>query len=550
MTPYTSADGNARLHRVFIPVLTLFAFASVFVALRSNDFFTVDGAFRCFDVYRLHRFMFDINNHLLYLFDVSAWTQFTRWLGFRYETPLQFFSDVEIMNCLAGAGCLAIFCFLLFLATSSWPHALVGTLGYGFCRAFIAQATNANQPMLGIFWSFAALYFAVLSLKRISCWLACVSGFLFALAMATYQSTILLAFIVVVLMFTGRSGNLGRFVFNRHRFLKFCAFVFSGIITSVVIFAGAYHYMGVGGPGAMVRRFFWHQEARVYLRMSIGKVANIPIGMLRNTFPILPSYNGLHGLMARKDLASLASLILVAVFSGFLLFCGVRLWQGRARLNHSEKIGILSAAVGFTFTMLPVVLYDPMYDKLWIQPLACLAVFLVISLRVISRGSKLSFLISRTVSVLIIAGLASNLGWVMRAHVSKPYQLAEAQRLSGMLEKGDLLVGDWDEISDIYSSLLADEDHYFSFPTEAVISGVEAVSRLSDVISKTRERGGHVYFLSILDQQEDTWNSYLGTRCGVPYDALRIYREKSKVRGVFQTKSGDTVLREFWPGEN
>jgi hypothetical protein len=119
-----------------------------------------------------------------------------------------------------------------------------------------------------------------------------------------------------------------------------------------------------------------------------------------------------------------------------------------------------------------------------------------------------------------------------------------------MLEKGDLLVGDWDEISDIYSSLLADEDHYFSFPTEAVISGVEAVSRLSDVISKTRERGGHVYFLSILDQQEDTWNSYLGTRCGVPYDALRIYREKSKVRGVFQTKSGDTVLREFWPGEN
>src|SRR5208337_4014877 len=155
---HASTDGSAKFYRVIVPLLVFVAFTTVFVTFRSNDIFTVDGAFRCFEVYRLHRFHFDINNHLLYLLNVFAWTRFASWLGLSIETPLQFFSTVEIMNCLAGAGCLAIFCYFLFLVTSSWRHALMGTIGFGLCRAFFAQATNANQPMLGIFWSFLALY--------------------------------------------------------------------------------------------------------------------------------------------------------------------------------------------------------------------------------------------------------------------------------------------------------------------------------------------------------------------------------------------------------
>jgi len=547
MDSYTGKERSTKLLRVCIPVAIFVGFTSTFVALRSNDLFTVDGAFRCFDVYRLHRFMFDINNHLLYLANVFAWARLTNWLGFCTENALHFFKTVEIMNCLAGAGCLAIFCFLLFLVTSSWPHALVGTIGYGFCRAFIAQATNANQPMIGIFWSFAALYFAALSLKRTSLLPVCVSGILFAIAMATYQSTILLAFVVVVLFCTSKSEDLDMLDFNRRRFARLGAFVFSGIVATIAIFAGAYRNMGVGGPTEMVRHFFWHEEARVYLRMSFGKVVNIPIGMLRNIFPILTSYKGLHGLIAQRDFASLSSLILVAVFCGVLLICALRVWKVRTQLEPSERIGLLLAAVGFSFTMLPVVIYDPMYDKLWIQPLACLTVFLVLALRILSRGSRLLSLFSRTISILIIVGLASNLGWVMRARLSNPYQLEEAQRLSNMLEKRDLLVGDWDEVSVVYGALFADDDHYFSFPTEAVRNGVESVPRLRDMISKTRERDGRVYFLSILDQHQDLWNSYLGTRCGVPYDSLGLYRENSRIRDAFQTHAGEIVLREFEP---
>jgi hypothetical protein len=268
--------------------------------------------------------------------------------------------------------------------------------------------------------------------------------------------------------------------------------------------------------------------------------------MLRNIFPILPSYNGLSSLVKGRDFASLASLALVGLSCGALTFCIVRLWNMRDRLESYERIALLASAVGFAFTMLPVGIYDPMYDKLWIQPLACLTVFLTVTLRVFFRASMRSSYLT-SIIILFMAGVCANLGWVVKAHFSEPYQIAEAQQLARILGNQDLLVGDWDEISVLYGSLIINKNNYFSFPSEAVIHGGETGSRLRAAISKTKSGGGQIYFLSILDQQKEVWNSYLGSRCGVPYETLQIYRDSSTIRQVFRSQTGDIVLREIDP---
>ena len=509
-------DARNNSKRIWwIPALTFVAFALIFILLRSKDLFTVDGAFRCFDVYHQRSIFFDTNNHLLYPVDVFAWTHVASAFGFDIREPLEYFAAVEVMNCLAGAGCLAIFCFLLYVVTSSWWCALSGTIAYSLCKAFIAQATSANQPMLGVFWSFLAVLFVVLCLKFKRLWPVCVSGILFALAMATYQSTILLASIAVPLIFFSGSSDTCQFLVDRHRLLRLGIFVFSGFSATIVIFAIAYTHMGVGGPIAMVRHFFFHEEAQVYLGMSAGKLLNVPIGMLRNMFPILPSYNGIRGLKESGGLAAWAFLWLMGLLGGLLLFCALRVLAKWNHLKPSERICLLSTTVGFVFTMIPVVVYDPGYDKLWIQPLACLIVFLVVALYAIAQDSDASLLFSKIVLTVLVVGLSSNLVWVGRAHLWQPYEINEAQRLATMIGKKDLLVGDWDHISVIYSSLWGNDDQFFSFPTTAVRSWCRSVGLACEgSVSKANLGGGRVYFLGILDQPKPTLGSYLGTRCG------------------------------------
>ena len=89
----------------FLTVAVFFlVFALVFSILRSRDIFAVDGAFRCLEVFRRGGIFFHDNNHMLYPVNVLLWTRLMSALGLTSNGPLQFFSNVELMNCTAAAG--------------------------------------------------------------------------------------------------------------------------------------------------------------------------------------------------------------------------------------------------------------------------------------------------------------------------------------------------------------------------------------------------------------------------------------------------------------
>ena len=125
--------------------------------------------------------------------------------------------------------------------------------------------------------------------------------------------------------------------------------------------------------------------------------------------------------------------------------------------------------------------------------------------------------------------------------------MSEAQRLAGVIGTQDLLVGDWDAISTLYGYGWSRNGRFISFPTEAVLHGFESVAELREAILETQRIGGQVYFLPILDVPRTTWGSFLGARCGVPYSEMDSYREHSRIRELFHSKSSALSLRQLDP---
>jgi hypothetical protein len=178
--------------------------------------FGVDGGLRCFEVYRRKSLFFHENNHMLYPANVLIWSRICRAVGSEPSPvlPKGFLAMVQLMNCVGGAGCLAILFYLFYRVASSVSLALAVAASYRFSRAFLLHSTHSAEVLMGVFWSFLTICCASLALKYASSWPLIGSGLLFSLAMATYHSTIFLALGAIVLFWYGRSnagdGTLSR----------------------------------------------------------------------------------------------------------------------------------------------------------------------------------------------------------------------------------------------------------------------------------------------------------------------------------------------------
>lgn len=525
--------------------LVFVMFACFFLALRSSDIGAVDGAVRCLEVFRRGRIFFHENNHLLYPVNVLVWTRFLSHLGLRASNPAEFYALAQTMNCVVAAGCLAMIFYLSLSLFSSFGLALGLVLGYGFSKAFLLHATNSAEPVVGLFWSLLGMCFASILVKRGSHLSVILSALCFSLAMATYQSMIFLAPAAIALIWQGGYFRDGGAFFSRARLFELGEFILTGVVACAVLFGWAYWHQGLRSPDELIGRFFAHGDARVYLSLTMGKLLNMPVGLVRNIFPVLSYFAGIRGLLTGPKFSLISFLLVLASTFAFLLAALRRLIAGWSSLAAPVRAATVAAAVGFAFTLIPALVWDPQYDKLWLQPLACLA-FLVASSRMVpdldGRGRSP---LSKVLQVLLLSGLAMNLVWLTHSHYTKTSEMSEAQRLAGVIGARDLLVGDWDEISTLYGYGWSADGRFISFPTEAVLHGFDSVAQLREAIRRTQRIGGRVYFLSLLDMPRATWNSSLGARCGVPYSEMDFYREHSRVREVFHSKSSQLSLRQL-----
>jgi hypothetical protein len=536
---------NTRAIRM--AALVFVSFFCFYALLRSNNILAVDGAHRSLEVYRHQSIHFHANNHMLYPVNVLAWSRCAAAFGFRSNGPLQFYSTTELMNCFAGAACLAILYLLMSSAISPWRLALWATAGYGFSQAFIEQATNANEPLVGVLWSFLAMLFAALSFKVKSNWPIVVSGLLFSLAMATYQSTLLLAPAAIVLMWQAGSQEHKYSLFNLRLYFRIGLFALSGFIGCMLIYGWAYRVEGVTNPAEMVKRFFVPQMGvQVTFGASFGKLMNVPVGLVRNVFPVLENYFGIRHVLAGPKLSLASFLLLLVLFCGFLAFCFAQLFTRWNSLSPSARTGAIAAAVGLVFTGIPLIVWEPNYDKLWLQPLACLAYLLAVALNAIcEEETRASFLLPKVAALVLLAVVISNSVRAVNGHRHGTAGLQEAQQLAQNLGKEDFVVGDWDNMAILYGDIWSPEGQYLDFPWETILYGRSATAHLRDAVLKTREKGGRVYFLGVVDESKQEWDAYIGSKCGVPFSDLDFYRRSSHVVTKFRINGAEISLSQL-----
>jgi hypothetical protein len=527
---------------ILLTIFVLLTFLSIFAELRSKDMFGVDGAFRCLEVYRRKSLFFHENNHMLYPANVLIWSRIYGAVGREASTPESFFAMVQLMNCVAGAGCLAILFYLTYRVSSSGKLALGVAASYGFSRAFLIHSTNSAEALMGVFWSLLAVSCASLALKYASSWPLIGSGLLFSLAMATYQTTIFLAPAAIVLFWYGRSKPRDGTFRWWSRAYDLALFVCAGLVGCLLIFGLAYWYEGIRGPVNMLKSFFVHRDARAYLGVSVGKSLNLPFGIVRNVFPILPNFTGLRSFLGGSKLSVVFSLLLIISFAALLVICAIRLVKGWDGLQPRMQTGVLVAVMGLTCTIVPLIIWDPQYDKLWLQPLACMTFLVGVALGAVNLAGDKRILLSKVIPGIIFAGLAFNVVAAARNHLQENSDVKETERLAAIIDERDLLIGDWDKVSVLYDYGWSRDGHFISFPTEAVVFGPDSVSRLRNAVEKTQVSGGRIYFLGILDVPEPVWESFLGLRCGVPYSALNSYRVHSS---IFANYTSRPALRKL-----
>ena len=514
-----------------------------FILLRSARYLAVDGAIRALGVYyNPHPFIHGAN-HLLYPINVLLWMRFLGLLGISPANAFQFMALAQAMNALAAAACLTIFYLICCGVTSDIILSAFLTIAYGFSAGFLLHATNSAEPMVGLLWSFAAAGTACISLQLNRKMLAFSAGFLLLLGMATYQSMVLIgpAIFLLLLLWPQHHNEDEKKIRWPYAilFVSGCgAWLFS-------IYPLICHRFGTARTMREILLGLMELTGgKVYGGLTAAKVANLPIGLVQNILPVLPyGYCGLHSLLFPANLTSLPITLLglLIVLGWFLAVASLTLnrWE---TLDHHKRVTLFCCGVALAGSVFPLVYWSPLYDKFWLQPLA--AIFLACGALLANPGrdeTTRRLRASGFVLVALIAGV--NMTKALHSSLNPTPFLAEAQKVAQVVQPGDLVVAEWDDISVLYGSFFSRGVETFYVPTEATTYGTQTTARLDRAIRKTIQAGRRVYFLGVLDISEIVWKEFLGDKCGLPYHSFDLYRRCSVLLNILRETSAVSLRR-------
>ena len=530
--------------RVSIAIILFVFFSLLCLALRSNQFTAVDGALRCLEVYHHPHLFFHGNNHLLYPVNVLAWSKLASSLGLSLATPTEYMHVSQSMNSLSAAATVALLWLLVSGMLDDPVLSLLLVSVYGFSRAFVFHATNSAEPVVGLMYAIASLLMLRIALQRNNWVFICISGILLGLALATYQAMFLVVGGCLWMCFFPEAAGLKDYS-TRFGIRTASIFSIACALTVAAIFGSAFSSQGVQFGWPMIQKFFLiGGGADVYGRFSISKLLNFPIGLLNDLAPVVPNdYGGIRSLLARPDRR--VWFVRVAVV-GALVYIPLITWAISSLRKYKQWPQrwkwLILAGVGVMIPIFwPALYWDPMYDKLWLLPLAVLTLFIsYVASMVPWRGR------TRSTALFLLLALAaieipSNLYRAFRDSRSETQGLKEASRLMSIVTQNDGIVVDFDKVSSLYVGY-AGTEHAIVLPAMSPSTAKPSVDAL---LAACRAKGGHLYFFEIMDESEVAWNSFLGARVGIPYSSFAQYRSHSRVVEQFPMDGHPLTLRVY-----
>ena len=184
-------------------------------------------------------------------------------------------------------------------------------------------------------------------------------------------------------------------------------------------------------------------------------------------------------------------------------------------LGPTQRLAFVVTMVALVCTLVGPFYWQPVYDKMWLQPLAAIIVLVALALSALPPSRSRKFLVAAGFGLLALE-MGSSWHWVIAHSGPETPYLQEARQVNEQLRPEDLLIYDWDPVSTLYSSLYGHGRPQLCVPTVALGRGAAVVDDIRRMIKQPEARRGRVYFLGVLDQSEEVWRRFLGDRLGVP----------------------------------
>jgi hypothetical protein len=260
------------------------------------------------------------------------------------------------------------------------------------------------------------------------------------------------------------------------------------------------------------------------------------LGLIRNLFGDGPQrYNGIRSLLhdPQRTLwipSVLAGLITVGLIA---FLASEALWKVARKSSGGPILAGLGAIV---LLCIPLAYWDPLYDKLWLLPIAAATTVVAISFRPGLLLPRERRILTTLLIVVLATEVAVNLPRVVRSHLMATPYLTDAEDLSRFITPRDWVVLDFDDVSVLWGSFWGEDAKYLLLPSSTAASAQKWLASAKQACQQTDAR---ILFVGVLDEDRKTWDGFLGQRAGIPFGSLDEYRAQATIvkRYVFENRT-------------
>jgi hypothetical protein len=433
---------------------------------------------------------------------------------------------------MAGASLALLYAWLR--CSASRPASALGVAITAMSHAFLLHATNMTEPMTSM--PLALLALVLVTRFADEPWARWTAGVLIGLAGTFYviAGFSVVAVAVIVGLRNPRSERKGaaRAVMRAAEVGAASAVTFCAIYSIPQLLAHPHGNMEGTVAGA-ISPDLMGMYGRLELRHMIGAVAG-----LGNAFWALPSLAGLSQLFHQSPWAIVRSVATMIVAMTFVVSVSWITYRGRSELSANHGWAQAVGSIAWFITVYFIAGYFlPSYEKIWLfamPPLSLLAA-LAFDVRQRKDGLRPALLTAGTGLLLVFL----NLTFVaLPRRFAHNYDLDAALRLSSLVQPNDLVVvHGWDGPSVYATMALSRPLTCVRLTDEALRARLQADEisrRLAADVEHARSEGGRIYFLGLLEQSAEQWQSFFGSQMHLPYALLEPYRRTARVRATIE----------------
>lgn len=479
---------------------------------------------------------------MLYPFWIWLWTQALGLLGLKAIDWVAFMHQSQALNALAAAITIGLL-FSVLESIAGTGFALLGAVQFGLSTAVILHATNSAEPVMGLLFSVASVRVVLWSLNVDSKVGLLFTGLLLALTLASYQAMALIAPSVAFACICW--PNLTGSFQWRQAMLRLSLVGAGGLISVAVIYAWAYSSLGVPWNRMVTTFFRLDGGADVYGGFSASNLVNIPLGLVRNLYFGVPEdYGGIRSLLrhthrAQWILGVLCSLFLIAAFGCVVakgIISAVRKWDIPKPLVCA---GILLSVLGVT---IPLILWSPTYDKLWLLPLVLLIISGALAFRFGGFSAALrTNLVAGIAGVILLEG-ALNLPRAITDHFRETAHITEARELAALAGPATPVVVDFDDVSMLWLNIWGTNADKIALPAVKRAQAMDWLARARDNQARLH---GKLLFVGVLDHDRKSWDAFLGRATQIGFDEFDCYRREAVIIRRYPFSTGPVTVREL-----